>query len=143
MTDATVTSSCLCGCVRIEAALPVSHMGHCHCDNCRRAHGAGIWTWATFSTDQVRVVEGATELSKYVSDTDATRSFCRVCGSTLLYESPRWPGKIDLSVANIEGELGMSPSRHAYADRSPVWCPILDDLPQLGGESGMEPLGDR
>ena len=63
----------------------------------------------------------------------------RQCGSTLMFTSPRWPDHIDLSVANILDPLDRAPDRHAYADRSPDWCPIHDDLPQLGGPDGMTP----
>jgi len=133
-------ASCLCGRVRIEVDLPAQKAGHCHCDNCRRAHGAGVWTFATFQANAVRVVDGGDELTRHLSDVGSTRSFCRVCGTTLLYESPRWPGVVDLSLANFHDSVGAVPGYHAYADRAPGWCPILDDLPQQGGPSGVEPL---
>lgn len=141
MAKKTVEASCLCKAVRLRAELPPLRVGHCHCVNCRRAHGAGFWTWAAFRTEQVEVIAGEPELARYVSDTAATRCFCRICGSTLIYSSPRWPGTIDLSVANFDGPLGMEPSHHTYAERAPAWCPILDDLPRRGGATGMEPLG--
>lgn len=140
MTKDTVEASCLCRRVRLEADLPPMRVGHCHCYNCRRAQGAGTWTWAAFPTEHVRVVAGESELTSYVSSTDATRGFCRVCGSSLTYQSPRWPDIIDLSVANFDGPLGEAPSRHNYSEQSPDWCPILDDLPRLGGATGQEPL---
>ncbi len=140
MSEKTIHATCLCEHVRIEADLPTERVGHCHCVNCRRAHGAGIWTWAAFRPERVRIVSGEDALTRYVSDTEATRSFCSICGSTLTYESPRWPDILDISLANIREPLDGAPSRHAYADRSPSWCPILDDLPRLGGPSGQDPI---
>ncbi len=130
---AETTATCLCGSVELRIALPPKWVGHCHCVNCRRAQGAGVWTYATFTPDAVRVARGAGELTRYQSDTQATRQFCRRCGSTLTYESPRWPNTIDVSVGCVDGDLGVAPSKHMYADRSPQWCPILDDLPRYGG----------
>ncbi len=75
-----------------------------------------------------------------MTDTGATRSFCRICGSTLLYESPRWDGEVHVAVANLHGELDKPPQGHVYADRSPGWCPISDELPRFGGASGTEKL---
>ena len=135
----TIRAACLCGTVRIDADLPASEAGHCHCGNCRRAHGAGVWTWVTFAADRVRVASGADSLTRYVTDTDATRGFCSVCGSTLTYESPRWPNTVDISYANLLDPVGIAPSRHSYADRSPEWLPILDDIPKFGGENGDAP----
>lgn len=140
MAETIVRGACLCGRVRFEAELPTKWVAHCHCDNCRRAHGAGVVTYAGFPSEQVRFVAGEEELTEYLSDTEATRRFCRHCGSTLSFSGPRWPGEVHLLVANLLDPLDKLPTAHAYADRSPEWCPILDDLPRYGGESGTEPL---
>lgn len=135
-----VRIACLCGAVRLVATGPASHAAHCHCDNCRRAHGAGVWTFVTFPADAVRVEAGEERLSAYRSDTEAVRQFCATCGTTLTYASPRWPGTIDLSLANVDGDVGVVPGKHVYADRAPAWAPILDDLPCAGGVDGVTPL---
>ncbi|MEM7200548.1 MAG: GFA family protein [Planctomycetota bacterium] len=130
---------CLCGRVQLEPTQPPLRAGHCHCANCRRAQGAGSWTWVTFSGEAVRIAAGADELRHYRSDTDATRGFCGHCGTTITYESPRWPGHLDISAACFDQPPTL-PDRHLYADRAPAWAPILDTLPQFGGASGSEPL---
>ena len=142
MSAEKINGSCLCGQVQFEVALPSRFVCHCHCDNCRRAHGAGSVTWAGFPTARFCVVSGEESLTRYVTDTGATRSFCARCGSPLTYESPRWEGEVHVAVAALEGSLPDSPKVHVYADRSPDWCPITDDLPQLGGEGGTEVLGE-
>ena len=130
----------MCGRVRYEAELPTKWVAHCHCENCRRAHGAGLVTWAGFPTEKVRFVAGEAELVDYFTETEATRRFCGRCGSTLTYASPRWPDELHLAVANLLDPLDQLPAGHAYSDRSPDWCPIHDDLKRYGGESGTEPL---
>ena len=132
--------SCLCRRVRLAVKLPAERIGHCHCVNCRRAQGAGVWSWATFPDAAIQFESGQDDLREYRSDTDAIRQFCGHCGSSLTYASSRWPGVIDLSLANFDEPLDKQPSRHSYADRAPDWCPILDDLPRLGGPTGGEPL---
>ena len=140
MESNTVQGSCLCGRVRFEAELPTRFVAHCHCVNCRRAHGAGLVTFAGFPEGQFRITAGEESLTDYLTDTEATRRFCGRCGSTLTYSSPRWPDEVHVAVANLLDPLDQLPTEHAYADRSPDWCPILDDLKQHGGESGVEPL---
>ncbi len=139
-THPPIIGHCLCKRVRLEATLPTNWVAHCHCHNCRRAHGAGVVTWAGFPTEQFRIAAGAEDLVRYVTDTAATRTFCRHCGTTMLFESPRWKGEVHVAVAVLDAELDRAPRGHAYADRSPAWCPITDDLPQYGGESGTESL---
>jgi len=131
--------ACLCGAVQIEMTLPSKFCGHCHCSNCRRAHGAAFVTWVGFDKSQFRVAAGEKHLAHYHTDTDATRSFCNVCGSTLLYQSPRWPDDVHVVRANIQGEIDNAPAAHFYVDHQADWWEIADSLPQFGGKTGVEP----
>ena len=135
-----VHGSCYCGRVRFSMVLPPRFVAHCHCNNCRRAHGAAFVTWAGFPDGQFEIAQGEDELSAFRTETEAIRSFCATCGTTLFFQSPRWEGEIHVAVANIDDALEQAPRAHVYADRSPDWCPITDDLPRYGGASGTEPL---
>ena len=141
MSTPSVQGSCSCGHVQYEASLPSLWVGHCHCENCRRAQGAGIVTYAGFPKEALRFLQGEPDLTSYFNpDTSSTRRFCRLCGSTITFEAPRWPTEIHLIVANLTSPLDKLPTGHAFADRSPAWCPITDDLPQFGGPTGTEAL---
>jgi hypothetical protein len=132
------TGACLCGAVRFEVRLPSKFCANCHCSTCRRAHGAAFVTWVGFPGDQVSITSGDT-LHRYATETGATRSFCTACGSTLFYEGPRWENEIHVARANIEGDIDRPVSGHAYVDHRASWWSISDDLPQYGGDSGVEP----
>jgi len=134
--------SCYCGRVRFAVELPARFVAHCHCANCRRAHGAGFVTWCGFEKRKLRVISGEDGLGRYTTDTGATRSFCTTCGTPLFYESPRWPDEIHVAFAHLDHAIDVLPAAHVYADRSPAWCPIHDDLPRYGGDTGVEPLRD-
>ena len=135
----TAEGACLCGEVQIEVTLPSLESTHCHCSTCRRAHGAAFVTFVGFATDQFRVTAGSHLQVCYLTETGATRSFCSICGSTLTYESPRWPGEIHVVLANLEWPIDRSPAAHMYVDHKAPWWKIEDSLPQLGGETGLEP----
>lgn len=140
LSEGVVRGSCYCGRVQYQASLPTLWVAHCHCDNCRRAHGAGFVTYAGFAADGVRFTAGEDQLTEHHSETQATRRFCRHCGSTVSFQGPRWEGEVHLVVANLLDPLDKPPGGHAYADRAPAWCPITDELKRFGGESGTEPL---
>jgi hypothetical protein len=140
VSEREVFGHCACGAVRFALELPTRFVAHCWCENCRRAHGAACVTWAGVLRAQLRIEAGADELRTWRTPTEATRSFCATCGATLFFESPRWEGEVHVAVAHFEGELDRAPKAHVYADRAPAWCPIHDELPRLGGESGTEPL---
>jgi hypothetical protein len=109
---------------------------HCHCSMCRRTVGAGVVTWASFPSEVVRLTAGEGRLARYHSSSEATRSFCSVCGTSLFFESTRWPGQIDVTVASFDGPLETPPAMHIFhADRVP-WIALGDDLPRCPGDSG-------
>lgn len=131
--------SCLCGTVRFQIDLPVRFCAHCHCSNCRRAHGAAFVTWVGIPKVQLHFTSGEDRLRQFKTDTGATRSFCGTCGTTLFYQGPRWPDEIHIVRGNIEGEIDKEPTAHVYVDHAASWWSIDDDLPQYGGETGVEP----
>ena len=136
-TGGTIKGACLCGAVEFELTPPSRFCAHCHCPNCRRAHGAAFVTYAGFPREQV-CISGEDQLSRYVTDTQAVRSFCRRCGSTLFYEGPRWPGELHVALANVDGKIDRDPAAHVYVDHRAAWFEIHDGLAQYGGTTGVE-----
>jgi hypothetical protein len=113
---------CLCGAVRYRIALPPLWVAHCHCSICRRAQGAGFVTWVGVAADGFRLEAGADVLSRYRSSATATRSFCRVCGSPLFFESGHWPGEIHVTLASLDSSVGLEPTAHAYWSSRADWA---------------------
>lgn len=132
----TVQGACLCRGVRFELDLPTRFLTHCHCDQCRRAHGAGSVTWTGVLDAHFRWLAGTELVRRFDTETGGTRSFCSRCGSTIAFQSPRWAGEVHVAVALIEEPLDREPQAHFYADRAPEWYPIHDDLPRFGGPEG-------
>lgn len=133
----TVTGACYCGGVRYEADLPADAVAHCHCGNCRRALGSAFNTFATFPSGPFRLVAGADHLASYLSDVGSTWRFCRTCGSTLLYESPGWPG-VTVTVASLLDPLDQAPATAAAPQVSRPAKPASGRNPSA--PSGVAPL---
>lgn len=140
METQTVSGACFCGVVRFQVELPSLFCGHCHCSMCRRAHGAGYVTWFAVPNERFKFLRGPDRLVRYRSSDHGTRSFCGTCGSTLFCESTRHPNVIDIVLANMEGKIDIAAQAHFYFDDRADWVQVLDNLPRLGGKTGMEPL---
>jgi len=138
--ETAVPGSCFCGSVRFEVTPPTLISAHCHCSMCRRSHGAAYVTWFTLPKAQFRVTAGEGELTRHQSSDHGTRSFCRRCGSSLFFETTERPEQIDVVLANMHAAIDRAPQVHVFFDAHVDWVEIADDLPRLGGESGMEPL---
>ncbi len=124
------TGGCLCGAVRFEIGLPTKWCAHCHCSMCRRAHGAGFVTWVGVSAERFSVTAGESELRRFRSSNEAIRSFCNSCGSTLLFESQKWPGEVHIVLSNIETPIDREPDAHAYAEDHVSWVPMWEVGPR-------------
>jgi len=141
MKSETVQGACFCGAIRFAVELPTLFCGHCHCTMCRRAHGAGYVTWLGVPTERFKIVAGGPQLVRFRSSDHGTRSFCGTCGSTLFCESTRHPEQIDIVLANMQGAIDRPPQFHVYFDDRADWIHVGDDLPRLGGSTGLEPAG--
>lgn len=129
----SVKGGCLCGAVRFEVMLPSKWCAHCHCSMCRRAHGAGFVTWAGFESDHFTLRAGDHHLQWYESSPGARRGFCSTCGSTMLFESTRWPDETHVALGCIEGEIDRKPQANSFFDEHVDWAPIDDALKAYGG----------
>ena len=138
--DQTVDGACYCGNVRFTVRFPTLFCGHCHCSICRRSHGAGFVTWFVVSREQFSFRSGESDLVRFQSSEHGTRSFCGRCGSTLFCESTKQPDFIDIVLANMEGAIDRTPEAHVYYDDRARWVKVTDNLPRLGGATGLEPL---
>jgi len=129
--SATVGGACLCGEVQFEITLPTDFCAHCHCTMCRRSHGAGYVTWVGVPKPQLRIVCGRESLVAYQSSEHGQRSFCRRCGSNLIFESTDYPDQYHLPLGNLNGKIDRDPEIHVFFDDRAEWVVIGDRLPRM------------
>lgn len=140
MEEPGVSGGCHCGAVRFRIRFPTKFFAHCHCADCRRAHGAAFVSWVGVPAAQFRVDQGTEQLVRYDSSSAAWRQFCGRCGTTLTFAGDRWEGEVHVVAANLNGPVDREPQAHTYFDRAVDWVQPADDLPRLGGATGIKPL---
>ena len=132
MARGVVEGGCQCGAVRFRIGLPPKWCAHCHCSMCRRAHGAAFVTWVGSESERFELLSGGTELRRYRSSPEATRSFCGRCGTMLFFESGRWPGEVHVTLAHLDWTEGLVPKAHAYWSSRVAWADFADsELPKV------------
>ena len=137
-----VSGSCFCGAVRFEVELPTLFCGHCHCSMCRRSNGSAFVTWFSVGIDQFHLIESST-LVRFSSSEHGSRSFCGRCGTQLFCANDRHPERIDITLASMASAIDRQPQAHVYFDCRAEWIEGQEELPKLGGASGIEKLGEE
>ncbi|EMO7928214.1 GFA family protein [Pseudomonas aeruginosa] len=126
-----LSGSCLCGAVRYEIDAPIESASHCHCSQCRKAHGAAFATYGKVRREAFRYVAGADAVAEYHSSPGVTRIFCRHCGSNLQWlggnEDPTYTS---IALGTLDSPLPSVAQRHIYVGSKADWYVIADDLPQ-------------
>lgn len=130
MAPGELRGSCLCGACRYVTGPPVGPMGHCHCETCRKAHGAAFSTTLRVERAGFRWLSGEDELRSWESSPGKRRHFCGRCGSQLF---AAWDGEDELILRAgcLDGDPGVRPVAHVWTAGKAPWYEIGDALPQL------------
>lgn len=132
------TARCLCGAVELEVAVPVFWAWHDHSSATRRAHGAAYATYVGIWKSKLRVKKGAASIGRY-EDEEARRirSFCKTCGTPLMYERSHSPKMINIPRALFQGRTGREPLYHIAIEELQEWTYLGEPLVPLKGYPGV------
>jgi hypothetical protein len=119
---------CLCGAVQFTATGEPLFVAFCHCESCRRATGGALVAACGFRRADVAFGDAAP--SYYESSPGVRRGFCPRCGTSLTFESARWPDDVHLMVGNFDAPAELAPGCHVFAAERLPWLHLADGLPR-------------
>ena len=124
---------CLCGAVRYEVRGPMRGVVNCHCDMCRRLHGAfGAFTKVENAALSLVSESG---LVWFASSGQARRGFCRRCGASLFWQ-PNGVQTTSIAAGTLDPPSGLVTIGHIFTAEKGDFYNIADDLKQFPGSSG-------
>lgn len=129
MTVTRACGSCLCGSVAFTADWPSKWVAHCHCTRCQRAHGAAFVTWVGMDAACVRLFDPAGALRWYLAESGASRGFCAICGSPMLFKSPACPGELHIARALFTDPVDCEPGSNGFIGERVAWANHIERLP--------------
>jgi hypothetical protein len=121
--------SCLCGGIRYEVDGPLGPIVNCHCSMCRKATGAAFRTRAAVASAAFRWRAGQELLARFESSPGEERTFCRVCGATLVTLFRDRPEEIGLALGTLDDDPEVGPVANVFVHSKAPWFEITDDLP--------------
>jgi hypothetical protein len=134
----SVKGQCLCGHVCFEIDFPAFWAWHDHTRASRIAHGAVYATYVGTWRKRFRITQGEDEITRYEDkDTGSARSFCRRCGTPLIYERARSRHMINIPRALFASRTGRQPIYHIGIDEWQDWAYAGERLVPLKGYPGV------
>ena len=133
-----VAGQCLCGAVEVEIGFPARWAWHDHSAPSRRAHGAAYATYVGSYRSRFRIVKGEEAIARYDDKaSNATRSFCKTCGTPITYERRRSPTMLNLPRALFQNRTGREPLYHLAIEELQEWTYLGERLVPLKGYPGV------
>ena len=129
MNESQLAGGCLCVAVHYEATGDVTNLCVCHCATCRRAFGAPMVPWGTFSRARFTIVRG--RVAEYRSSPDVIHGFCANCGTSITYCQEGRADEIDVAVATLDDAKLLAPEKHIWVRDKLPWVTFGDGLPQF------------
>ena len=130
------TGSCLCQKVRftVDAKDPLP-FGHCHCQACRKSHGADHTSATIIKEHQLQLLQGESCLTKYQSSAAMQRQFCQHCGSRLFVRFVRTSDEGEqvyytVAINSLDKVEHWRETAHIYVDHKAPWKVLSDELPK-------------
>jgi hypothetical protein len=85
----TFQGSCLCGAVSYEIKSRPKALSQCHCNQCRKSHGAAFAINGSVLRTDLHIIQGAECITTYRSSESMLRQSCGQCGSSLFWSRSR------------------------------------------------------
>lgn len=129
---------CACGAARFEIDVPAVWAWHDHGEASRRATGGAYATYVGSWRSRFRWLAGEDGLMRY-EDAGArtTRSFCRRCGTPVLYERARSPKMVNIPRGLFTSRTGREPRYHMNLGEQADWTWAGEPLGPLKGYPGV------
>ena len=129
---------CLCGSIIFEIDVPARWAWHDHSASSRQVHGAAYATYVGSWRKRFRIVRGKADIAHF-EDTPAkaTRSFCKRCGTPLIYERLRSPHMVNIPRALFSSRTGRQPLYHVAIEELQEWAYTGEKLVPLKGFPGI------
>lgn len=126
-----IEGGCLCGAVRYELDEPALGTTACHCRDCQKAGGSPVMVWTFFREGALRWSVGR---ARKIAFAGRERSFCRDCGTPLMFFDPALPHLFEVSTASLD-----EPGKFPPIDQ----CWTKDRMPWFGGIHKLSEYGEN
>ncbi|UZE21767.1 GFA family protein [Pseudomonas sp. B21-056] len=126
--DEKYQGSCLCSAVRYELLTAPKAVSHCHCNQCRKGHGAAFASYGSVPRNALRILEGAASIKAFASSKTVLREFCVECGSSLFWSRTegQFADWVSIALGSLDTRFMPREQKHVYVDSAVHWYRPLE-----------------
>ena len=122
MEERTRSGGCVCGAVRYTVRGEPSHVGRCHCADCRKRSGSAYTIYGQWPLEAFEVTG---EYATFDND-----SFCPRCGSRLFLIDEEWGG-VELQLGSLDdAPFELRPEAEIWIKRREPWMHEVEGAEQ-------------
>ena len=126
-----VEGSCLCGSIKYKVELMEDKVFNCHCQFCRKAHGADYVTMALAKNSTLTVSDNNNHLTEHLNDIGGYRAFCSNCGTRLMNYAPDKNMYLSVTLSTIDTPITLKPVAHVNVESKAEWCIPYEGIPSF------------
>jgi hypothetical protein len=98
---------------------------------CRKFGGNAFGSFVGIRKSDFKYIKGEELLKIFRSSEWASRAFCSICGSSLMFLYDKTPDSYDVSAGAFDSGLDSRPTRHIFVKDKCSWFDITDDLEKV------------
>ena len=120
--------SCLCGAVKYRLSTELKAVTHCHCSQCRKAHGAAFATYGSVPGTSLTVCDPDQAVRVFKSSPSVSRSFCATCGTNLFWSDAagKFADWVSVALATLDTPFEPVRQKHVHVQSGLSWaCPAI------------------
>lgn len=121
--------SCLCGAVTYQMTGHLGIFQYCHCSRCRKFTGSAHAANIMVSVEQFEWLQGESLVGRYepAETKYLTTAFCKVCGSSLPWQSKN-ARVVIVPAGTLDEDPEIRPMQNIFCDSDAVWYVEASEL---------------
>ncbi|MBR9868730.1 MAG: GFA family protein [Oceanospirillales bacterium] len=123
-----IQGSCLCGNVKYRISSQPGAIVHCHCQTCRKAHGAAFSSVSAVLDENFHLLSDG-GLKSFESSPGKHRFFCPECGTQIYAKRDNTP-HIILRLGSLDDDPEVAEEKHIWVSQKAPWYTIKNNLPE-------------
>lgn len=123
-----LTGSCLCSAVKYMINGQIKAVANCHCKTCKKITGGVFASIAVVDRNNLEIIEGQDTLTSYRISENASKHFCRTCGTPIFNLHQKYPGNYMVQVGSLDDPSLAAPAINIFCESMLPWVKEIADL---------------